>query len=73
MKHFARFNTLMAAMGAFLQMNTIASRAEALAKAGGYESRGKGGKSPRRVSGIAKVRRDAEKAHNIRKNHRLHR
>lgn len=77
-KPFARANALVAAMAAAITsiaaLNTDYDAVKrAKAAAGGYESRGKGGKRAHRPTGIAGVRRAACKARNVKANRRAHR
>ena len=70
---FSRFNMLMQAVMSMMSSTPGMRLDAALAAKGGYQSHGKGGKSARRPTGIAKVRRAALKARNVRKNRANHR
>lgn len=65
------FRLIAAAIAAAGSDSTM--RKELLGEIGPYESRGHGGKSPRRPTGVAACRRAAAKHRNVNRNRRAHR
>ncbi len=63
---FARASAMFAAIAAAMSL-APAMQQVALSQIGTYESRGKGGKSPHRRTGVKAAQRAARKARNVRR------